>query len=118
MYVCCTKSDCKKGYVWYVLPNFYLCFVLQPNAVQICFDHRLCCSLKIWRKSPYVQSFIYGSVLNPDCVVSVHLSYNVRAVIFVFCFAVDTIFNKKDFVFHGVIEINTRFILAPIISSN
>ncbi len=78
--------------------------------------HRLSLSLKIWGKSPYVQSFVYGSVLNPDCAISVHLSYNIRAVIFVFCFADDIILNKKDFMSHGVIKINTTLIFAFVVS--
>ncbi len=75
-------------------------------------------SFKIWYKSPYVQSFVNGSALNPNCAISVHLSYNVRAIIFVFCFVEDTILNKKDFMSHGVIKIDAIFIFALIILIN
>ena len=87
--------------------NLILCYFLFYKLVlyKLSLDHRLRFLLKIWCKSPFVQSFVYGYALNPDCAVSVHLSYNVRAVIFVISFAVNTIFNKKDFVSHGIIKI-------------
>jgi hypothetical protein len=39
---------------------------------------------KIRGKPPNIYSFIYGSVLNPNCAVMMHLCDKVRAIIFVF----------------------------------
>jgi hypothetical protein len=61
--------------------------------------------LKIGYKPPDIYSFIYGSALNPDCAVTMHLSNNTGSVVFVFYFAGDTILSKKDFLSYGVIKV-------------
>ena len=62
-------------------------------------------SFKIRQKYPNIYSFVYSPALNPDCAIVMHLRNKVRALIFFFYFAKNTIFCKKDSLSHGIIKV-------------